>query len=143
VGKTRARGRVGAVAPHVVFGDAHRLGALWAPLPPRALRQTSFVAREHGALRPHHRRLTRKPQAFSQELPWLATQRWVALAYPPVVLPPDRLGQARMPAMAAGLPDQGWTTDEVLSYRVPAPVVDQLDPWAHLCPQPEPIDQGN
>jgi hypothetical protein len=36
-----------------------------------------------------------------------------------------------------------WTTDELLSYRVPARFVDQLDQLEHLFPQPEPIYQGN
>jgi hypothetical protein len=54
-----------------------------------------------------------------------------------------RRWQPRTPAMAAGLTDHVWTTDELLSYRVPAPFVDQLDQLEPLFPQPEPINQGN
>jgi IS1 family transposase len=158
--KTRARGRVVAVDHHVVCGDAQRMAALLAARPTSATINTSVVAREHLALRQHHRRLTRKTHAFSKELPWLAKQLWLSLAYTHVVLPHDRLGQEwpmaeptrgtgsprrwqpRTPAMAAGLTDHVWTTDEWLSYRVPAPFVDQLDPLEPLFPQPEPIYQG-
>ena len=45
-----------------------------------------------------------------------------------------RRWQPRTPAMAAGLTDHVWTTDELLSYRVPATFVDQLDQLEHLFP---------
>jgi IS1 family transposase len=159
--KTRERGRVVAVDHHVVFGDAQRIAALLATLPTSATINTSFVEREHLALRQHNRRLTRKTNAFSKELPWLEKQLWLSLAYTQLVLPHDSLGQElpmveptrgtgppgrwqpRMPAMAAGLTDHVCTTDELLSYRVPATFVDQLDQLEHLFPQPEPIYQGN
>lgn len=161
VGKTRARGRVMAVDHHVVCGDAQRRAALLATVPTRATIQTSVVEREHLARRPHKRRRTRKPKAFSKELPWLATQLGLSLAYTHVGLPHDSLGQElprveptrgtasprrwqpRTPAMAAGLTDHGWTTDALLSYRVPATFVDPLDQLEHLFPQLEPINQGN
>ena len=38
-----------------------------------------------------------------------------------------RRWRPRTPAMAAGLTDHVWTTDELLSSRVPALFVDQLD----------------
>lgn len=161
VGKTRDRGRVGAVDHPVVCGEAPRLAALLATRPPRATSKTSCVARETLALRQHKHRLRRKTKAFSQERPWLEKPLWLSRAYPQVVWPHDRLGQAwpmveptrgtgsprrwqpRTPAMAAGLTDHGWTTDEWLSYRVPATFADPLDPVEHLFPQLEPIYQGN
>jgi hypothetical protein len=45
--------------------------------------------------------------------------------------------------MAAGLTDHIGTADELLSYRVPALFVDQLDHVEHLFPKLEPIHQGN
>jgi hypothetical protein len=54
-----------------------------------------------------------------------------------------RRWRPRTPAMAAGWPDQVWTTDEWLSYRVPALFGDQLDRLAPLWPKLEPIHQGN
>jgi hypothetical protein len=159
--KTRERGRVVAVDHHVVFGDAQHIAALLATLPTSATINTSFVERENLALRQHNRRLTRKTNAFSKELPWLEKQLWLSLAYTHVVLPHARLEQElprveptrgtgsprrwqpRTPAMAAGLTDHVWTTDELLSYRVPARFVDQLDQLERLFPQPEPTYQGN
>jgi IS1 family transposase len=159
--KTRERGRVVAVDHHVVFGDVQGIATLLASLPTSATINTSFVERENLALRQHNRRLTRKTNAFSKELPWWEKQLWLSLAYTHLVLPHDSLGQAlpmveptrgtgsprrwqpRTPAMAAGLTDHVWTTDELLSYRVPARFVDQLDQLEHLFPQPEPIYQGN
>ena len=91
---TRERGRVVAVDPRVVCGDAQRMAALLATLPTSATIKTSVVAREHLARRQHNRRLTRTTKAFSTERPWLEKQLWLALAYTPVVLPHDRLGQA-------------------------------------------------
>ena len=159
--KTRERGRVVAVDHHVVFGDAQGIAALLAALPTSATSHTSVVERENLALRQHHRRLTRKTNAFSKELPWLEKQLWLSLAYTHLGLPHDSLRQElpmveppggggsprrwqpRKPAMAAGVTDQVWTTDELLSYRVPATFVDHLDQLEHLFPQPEPIYQGN
>jgi IS1 family transposase/transposase-like protein len=159
--KTRERGRVVAVDHHVVFGDVQGIATLLASLPTSATINTSFVERENLALRQHNRRLTRKTNAFSKQLPWLEKQLWLSVAYTHLVLPHDSLRQEwpmaeptrgtgsprrwqpRTPAMAAGLTDHVWTTDELLSYRVPAPFVDQLDQLEHLFPQPELICQGN
>lgn len=159
--KTRERGRVVAVDQQVVVGDGQGIATLVASRPTSATINPSVVAREKLALRQPTRRLTRKTKAFSKELPGLATQLWWSLAYTHVVLPHDSLRQEgpmadpprgtgsprrwqpRTPAMAAGVTDHVWTTDEWLSYRVPAPFVDQLDQWEHLFPQPEPSYQGN
>jgi hypothetical protein len=159
--KTRARGHVGAVDHTVVCGDAERMAALLAMWPTSATIETSLVEREKLAVRQHHRRLTRKTKGFSKALPWLEQQLWLSLAYTHVVWPHDRLSQAlplveptrgtgsprrwqpRTPAMAAGLTDQVWTTDEVLSSRAPAPFSDQLAHLEHLFPELEAIHQGH
>jgi hypothetical protein len=75
-------------------------------------------------------------------------RRWRFISELPMVEPTRGTGsprrwQPRTPAMAAGLTDHVWTTNEWLSYRVPAPFVDRLDQLEHLFPQPEPIYQGN
>jgi hypothetical protein len=137
------------------------MAALLATLPTSATVTISVVERENLALRQHHRRRTRKTNAFSNERPWLEKQLWLSLAYTHVVLPHDSLGQAlpmveptrgmgsprrwqpRTPAMAAGWTSHMWTTDELLSSRVPATFVDQLDQLAHRFPMLEPINQGN
>src|SRR5262245_35026967 len=150
-----------AVTTNVVYGKAKAIMARLASLPTSTTINTSFVERENLALRQHNRRLTRKTNAFSKELPWLEKQLWLSLAYTHLVLPHDSLAQElpmveptrgrgsprrwqpRTPAMAAGLTDHVWTTEELLSYRVPAPFVDQLDHLEHLFPQLESIYQGN
>jgi IS1 family transposase/transposase-like protein len=159
--KTREWGHVVAVDHKVVCGDAERIAARLAMLPTSTTINTSVVERENLAFRQHNRRLTRKTNAFSKELPGLEKQRWLSLAYTHVVLPHDSLSQElpmveptrgtgsprrwqpRTPAMAAGLTDQVWTTDELLSYRAPAPFIDQLDQLEHLFPELEAIHQGN
>jgi IS1 family transposase/transposase-like protein len=161
VGKTRERGHVVAVDHKVVFGDAERIAALLTMLPTSATINTSFVERENLAFRQHNRRLTRKTNGFSKELPWLEKQLWLSLAYTHLVLPHDSLSQElptveptrgtgsprrwqpRTPAMAAGLTDHAWKTDELLSYRAPAPFIDQLDQLEHWFPELEAIHQGN
>jgi hypothetical protein len=45
--------------------------------------------------------------------------------------------------MAAGLTDQVWTTDALLSSRAPASFIEQLDQLEHLFPELEAIHQGN
>jgi hypothetical protein len=47
------------------------------------------------------------------------------------------------PAMAAGMTDHIWTTAELLSYRVPAGFLDQLQQVEHLFPPLEQVHQGN
>jgi IS1 family transposase len=159
--KTRERGHVVAVDHKVVCGDAERMAALLAMLPTSATINTSVVEREHLAFRHHHRRLTRKTNGFSKELPWLEKQLWLSLAYTHWVLPHDSLSQElprveptrgtgsprrwqpRTPAMAAGLTDHVWTTDEWLSYRAPAAFIDQLGQLEHLFPELEALHQGN
>src|SRR2546428_13936814 len=80
-------------------------------------------------------------------------QLWLSLAYDHLVLPHKSL-RARLPtpeptrgagslrtwrpvtpAMAAGLTDHGWTTGELLAYRVPVEFLDQLRTIEHLFPK--------
>ena len=159
--KTRERGRVVAVDHHVVFGDAQRIAALLATLPASATINTSFVERENLALRQHYRRLTRKTNGFSKELTWLEKQLWLSLAYYHLVLPHESLrrrlrapestrgqGSKRRwkpvtPAMAAGITDQVWTTQALLSYRVPTAFLDKLQGFDHLFQPIQDTRQGS
>jgi hypothetical protein len=74
------------------------------------------------------------PYSLSQELPTVEPTRGRGS---------PRRWQPCMPAMAAGLTDHAWTTDELLSYRPPAPFIDQLDQLEQLFPELEEIYQGN
>src|SRR5579871_5482681 len=111
-------------------------------------------------LRQHDRRLTRKTNGFSKELPWLEKQLWLSLAYYHLGLPHESLRQeldtpqpARgtgsqrrwrpvTPAMAAGMTDHVGTTQQLLSYRVSVAFLDTLHHRQHLFPAFDPIHQG-
>jgi IS1 family transposase len=159
--KQRERGQVVAVTSKVVFGDADTVKARLASSSVSTTINTSFVERENLTLRQQNRRLTRKTNAYSKELPWLEKHLWLSLAYYHLVLPHESLRkrlpepeptrgngtprrwQLVTPAMAAGLTDHVWTTAELLSYRVPAAFLDTLQQTEHLFPALEPIHQGN
>jgi IS1 family transposase len=159
--KQRERGQVVAVSNKVVFGDAATVSARLATSPVSTSINTSFVERENLTLRQQNRRLTRRTNAYSKELPWLEKHLWLSLAYYHLVLPHESLRtplsepvptrgtgtprrwQVVTPAMAAGLTDHVWTTAELLSYRVPAAFLDMLPQTEHLFPALAPIHQGN
>ena len=97
----------------------------------------------------------------SKDLTWCEKQRWLSLAYYHFVLPHKSLrarlptpeltrgaGSPRMwrpvtPAMAAGLTDHVWTTDELLAYRVPVEFLDQLRTIEHLFPEWNGVHHSN
>lgn len=153
--KRREDGRVVDVTQKVVFGEAARIEALLNASPASATINTSFVERNNLTSRQHNRRLTRKTNAFSKELPWFEKQLWLSLAYYHFCLPHQSLrrpldepeptrgaGSPRKwqpvtPAMEAGLTDHVWTTTELLGYRVPADFLDTLDEMVDLFPDPE------
>lgn len=151
--KTREKGRVVGVSTRAVFGDPAVIKAYLSTSPTGKTINTSFVERDNLTQRQSNRRLTRRTNGFSKELPWFERQRWVSLAYYHRVLPHRSLrkplprpeptrgtGTPRKwylptPAMAAGLTDQVWSTQELLSYRVPAEFIDGLYKTEHLFPE--------
>ncbi len=158
--KQRERGRVVAVSTRAVFGSADAITARIEASTASTSLNTSFVERENLTLRQHNRRLTRKTNAFSKELPWLEKQLWLCLAYYHLVLPHLSLRQALKPqeptrgtgskrrwraitpAMAAGMTDHVWSTAELLSYRVPASFLETIHTLHPLFPPLE-MHQGN
>ncbi len=150
--KKRAKGRVVEVDTRVVFGTQECVAAYLATSPVSQMVNTSFVERDNLTQRQSNRRLTRRTNGFSKDLTWFEKQLWVSLAYYHLVLPHKRLqeplptpeptrgvGSLRKwrpvtPAMAAGLTDHVWTTNELLSYRVSAAFLEQLRESEHLFP---------
>jgi hypothetical protein len=122
---------------------------------------TSFVERDNLTQRQINRRVTRRTNGFSKELPWFEKQLWLSMAYYHLVLPHHSLRQElpipeptrgtgsprrwkpRTPAMAAGITDHVWTTTELLSYRVPAQFLDRFDEIELLFPSLDTVHQGN
>jgi transposase-like protein/IS1 family transposase len=150
--KKRSGGRVVDVTTQVVFGTAGAVAACLAQSPVSRTVNTSFIERDNLTQRQSNRRLTRRTNGFSKDLSWFEKQLWLSLAYYHLVLPhsglqvplatpePTRgMGSARKwcpitPAMAAGITDHVWTTSELLSYRVPAAFIDQLQECERLFP---------
>lgn len=77
--KRREDGQVVDVTHKVIFGEAARIEALLKDSPASATINTSFVERDNLTSRQHNRRLTRKTNAFSKELPWFEKQLWLSL----------------------------------------------------------------
>lgn len=150
--KKREQGRVVEVQSRVVFGCAEQVEALLEASPVSRTINTSFVERDNLTMRQSNRRLTRRTNGFSKELPWFEKQLWLSLAYYHFVLPHHSLRRALpepqptrgagsyknwqpvTPAMAAGVTDHIWTTAELLSYRVPAEFLDRLSTVGRLFP---------
>jgi hypothetical protein len=152
--KQREKGCVVGVSYRVVFGNEQQLEQYLNHSPVSQTINTSFVERDNLTLRQSNRRLTRKTNGFTKELPWLEKQLWVSLAYYHLILPhhglrrplaepqptrgsgSEKRWQAVTPALAkpcpigllaAGLTDHVWTTTELLSYRVPVAFLNQLN----------------
>jgi len=159
--KVREKGRVVEVNSKVVFGDPKVIAARLEESPVSNAINTSFVERDNLTQRQSNRRLTRRTNGYSKELPWFEKQLWLSLAYYHLVLPHHSLRQElplpvptrgtgspkrwrqRTPTMAAGITDHIWTMSELLSYRVPATFLDQLTNIEHLFPKLDDIHQGS
>jgi hypothetical protein len=151
--KRREGGRRVHVSTRIVCGTPEAVAARWAYSPVSSTVNTSFVERDNLTQRQRHRRLTRRTNGFSKDLTGLEKQLWLSLAYDHLVLPhqglrerlpapePTRgagappIGRPVPPAMAAGLTDHVWTTEEFLAYRVPVEFLDQLRTIEHLFPE--------
>ncbi len=159
--KRRKGGRIVEVSTRVVFGTPEAVAARLAHSPVSWTVNTSFVERDNLTQRQRNRHLTRRTNGFSKDLTWFEKQLWLSLAYYHFVLPHKSLrerlptpeptrgaGSPRMwrpvtPAMAAGLTDHVWTTDELLAYRVPVEFLDQLRTIEHLFPEWNGVHHSN
>jgi len=138
-----------------IFGKPEVIAAKPANSPVSSTINTSFVERDNLTQRQSNRRLTRKTNGFSKKISWFEKQLWLSAAYCHFVLPHHSLRQrlgnqepARgsgtprkwkpvTPAMAAGITDHIWTTSELLSYRVPAQFLEQVETGKPLFALPE------
>jgi len=149
------------VSTRVVFGTPEAVAARWAYAPVSSTVNTSFVERDNLPQRQSNRRLTRRTNGFSKDLTWFEKPLWLSLAYDHLVLPHQGLRERLpapeptrgagsphiwrpvTPAMAAGLTDHVWTTEELLAYRVPVEFLDQLRTIEHLFPEWKGVHHSN
>ena len=122
----------------IVYGSTAQVEAALRASPVSRTINTYGVERNNLTVRQHARRMGRKVNAFSQDPDYLEHQLTLAFAYYHFVIPHRGLRQrlvcplptkgdkgsykkwkAVTPAMAAELTDHVWTTDELLSFRVP------------------------
>ena len=127
--KTREKGRVVEVVRTLVFGTIALLGALLARSRASRTVNTSFVERNNGTDRGHNSCKRRKTYCFSKD--WElhnAASYFIGFSYNfcwPVrtlrIKGADGQWQPRTPAMAAGLADHCWTTEEWATYPARGP----------------------
>jgi IS1 family transposase len=127
--KTREKGRVVEVVCKLVFGTVALLNALVSRSLVSRTINTSFVERNNGTERGQNSRKARKTYCFSKD--WdlhNAASFFIGFSYNfcwPVrtlrLKGADSHWQARTPAMAAGLADHVWTTEEWATFPEKAP----------------------
>ena len=129
VRKTREKGRVVEVVCKLVFGSAVLLGWLLSRSRVSRTINTSFVERNNGTDRGQNSRKRRKTYCFSKD--WElhnAASYFIGFSYNfcwPVrtlrIEGADGEWLSRTPAMAAGLADHRWTTEEWATYPARGP----------------------
>ena len=124
VRKRREKGRVAEVVRTLVFGTPGLLAALLGRSTASTTINTSFVERNNGTDRHQNARKRRKTCAFSKDLAMhRAASYFVGFSYNFCwavrtlrIRQPDGTWSARTPAMAAGLSDHAWSTEEWIAY---------------------------
>jgi IS1 family transposase len=129
VHKTRRKGRVVDVRPHLVFGTAEELQHALETSPVSERVNTAFVERENGTSRHFNARKARKTYEFSKDWDIHEGISWFEIAVYnfcwPVealtVMSPEGNRIKRSPAQAAGLTDHLWTLEEWTKFPAVLP----------------------
>jgi IS1 family transposase len=124
VRKRREKGRVIEVVRTLVFGTLCLLDALLSRSTASTTINTSFVERNNGTDRHQNSRKRRKTYGFSKNLAMhRAASYFVGFSYNFCwavrtlrIRQPDGTWLPRTPAMAAGLSDHVWSTEEWITY---------------------------
>jgi hypothetical protein len=124
VRKRRVKGSVVEVVRTLVFGTLYLLGGSLKRSTASTTINTSFVERNNGTDRHQNARKRRKTYGFSKDLVMhRAASYFIGYSYNfcwPVRTLRVRVGegpwQVRTPAMAAGLSDHVWSTQEWITY---------------------------
>ncbi len=124
VRKRREKGRVAEVTRVLVFGTLSMRGGLRKRSTASTTINTSFMERNNGTDRHQNSRKRRKTYAFSKDLAMHRAASYSIgyrynFCWPVGTLrtrETEGPWQARTPAMAAGLSDHVWSTEEWISY---------------------------
>jgi hypothetical protein len=126
VHKERRQGRVVKVEPRVVLGTAEQVAEALEQGQTSATVNTSYVERYHGTQRHCNARKARKVYTFSKELAFHEAVTWLCVVWYNFCWKVRTLRQQvqeappryhyRTPAMAAGLAEQPWTMEQILTY---------------------------
>ena len=126
VHKEREGGHVVGVEQRVGLGTEHHVAEALAPGSTSKTVNTSYVERYHGTQRHVNARKARKVYTFSKELLLHVAVTWLCVTFYNFGWMPRTLRERvheeppryhyRTPAMVAGLTNQTWSMDEILSY---------------------------
>lgn len=126
VQKVRKKGRVVAIKKRVRLGTKKQVDEALAAGSTAATINTSYVERLHGTQRHFNARKARKVYTFSKELLFHVAVTWLCVVYYNFGWTPRTLReqiqeappryQYRTPAMVAGLTEQCWSLENLLTY---------------------------
>ena len=123
VHKTREKGRIVKVETRVVFGSAERIAKRMEELPGKTI-NTSYVERSNLNWRMWDAHLARKSLMYAKSIHWLKAKFSICVAFYNFIRPhktlsrtDDRRFLPKTPAMAAGITDHQWTTQELLAFK--------------------------
>ena len=123
VHKTREKGRIVKVETRVVFGSAERIAKRMEELPGKTI-NTSYVERSNLNWRIWDAHLARKSLRYAKSIRWLKAKFSICVAFYNFIRPHETLSRTdnrkflpKTPAMAAGITDHQWTTQELLAFK--------------------------
>ena len=127
VHKHRRRGRVVKVDTNLIYGTKKRLTKALKDSSSSKSVNLSFIERYNGTDRHQNSRKTRKTYAFSKDWDIHNAMSWFSIAYYNFCRPhsslrikiKERRYQYRTPAMSAGLANNIWTIEKLISCQLP------------------------
>ena len=125
--KRDAKRRVVAVERRLVQGSAAQVEQIRCRSPGAGLINTADLERRHATFRERRSSLTRRGRAWARQAHTLPHGMYLSGTVSHFCTPHERLRVARTaasvgrlertPAMAAGIPDHGWSVQELLSFQ--------------------------
>jgi hypothetical protein len=138
VHKEREKGRVVRVEKRIRLGTKQPVDEALAAGSTAATINTSYVERLHGTQRHFNARKARKVYTFSKELLFHVAVTWLCVVFYNYGWTPRTLREQiqeeppryhyRTPAMVAGLTEQRWSLENLLTYPLFPPRQQQVNP---------------